>query len=57
MIMMPFTYSITVGIAFGVGASAALYVTTGKLFQDWGWIERENMPKGFKEEYTPISIA
>ena len=35
LIMMPFTYSINNGIAFGIGFSVLFYFTTGKIFADF----------------------
>jgi AGZA family xanthine/uracil permease-like MFS transporter len=34
IVMMPLTYSITNGMLFGMGASAAFYFTTGNIFRD-----------------------
>jgi AGZA family xanthine/uracil permease-like MFS transporter len=34
LIMMPFTYSINNGIAFGIGFSILFYFTTGQIFRD-----------------------
>lgn len=34
LIMMPFTYSINNGIAFGIGFAFLFYITTGKIFVD-----------------------
>lgn len=35
LIMMPFTFSITNGILFGLVSSLALYITTGKFYREY----------------------
>lgn len=52
LIMMPFTYSINNGIAFGIGFSLLFYITTGKIFSDSYGLYME-----YRHGVSPISGA
>ena len=42
---MPFTYSISNGLFFGLGSFVVLYIVSGELFYKIGWMKKSNDEK------------
>eukprot|EP00587_Corethron_hystrix_P017205 CAMPEP_0113326806 /NCGR_PEP_ID=MMETSP0010_2-20120614/18802_1 /TAXON_ID=216773 ORGANISM="Corethron hystrix, Strain 308" /NCGR_SAMPLE_ID=MMETSP0010_2 /ASSEMBLY_ACC=CAM_ASM_000155 /LENGTH=338 /DNA_ID=CAMNT_0000187331 /DNA_START=228 /DNA_END=1244 /DNA_ORIENTATION=+ /assembly_acc=CAM_ASM_000155 len=56
IIMMPFTYSITNGILFGLGSSAMFYITTGEMYCNLKsyWKEKTDILSFSNAETIPL---